>query len=361
MIIRTLLVYSAIALAGAITPPRSRLLSHAARRLRVPARPRMMAASEATIAIARTAGGGLGLEVSNDNLILAHEGQPELRVGDVIVAVDGTPLDGRYVGKVIDRSASAYEFTVSRESPASVPLLESAVYTFCAELFNPNVDAAEVDAESRARLLGIVRALEVLQATGSATAGDAPLLGFWKMVVGHGSGTVSGMSKMAQGDGCSLVAHWQCFTEASPPVQVVEVVADPLLTRHSVATLKGGLELTTDSDGHQATVETYDRLEVGNELVSADILKCERVSTYLSEQLRIVRPRPQGGADADANPEFYAYWRTTAEAAQTEILRLADAPLGGDDLPGGGSADEDVPRWAQARNDGYEAETSAIP
>jgi hypothetical protein len=325
-----------------------------------------LATSELSVPISRGPT-GLGLEVSNENLVLSAPGQPGLRVGDLIVGVNGQALGGKYVGTALDPAATSLDFAVSRESPASAPLLESAVYTMAAELYSPNLLADGVSEASRARLLGLMGALEALGA--SMSPRSASPLGFWKMVAGVGNAASGGMSGMAAGDGCRLVAHWQMLGDKEPSAQVVEVVADPLLRRHAVAALKGALV-----DG----AERYGRLEVGGALASSTVVTFARATVYLSDAMRLVRVGTAGEAVAGATTagaappaELYAYWRTSADVAQAEIARLAEAPIDSTDpadpfaRSGGAGAEDDesnLPRWARvSRDDGYDEVESGIP
>ena len=73
--------------------------------------------------------GGLGIEVDNNNVVGSNSGNinPDLLVGDRIVAVDGLSVDGQYVGKVLDASKAEYIFTVVRGGQSAVLALENVL------------------------------------------------------------------------------------------------------------------------------------------------------------------------------------------------------------------------------------------
>ena len=335
------------------------------------------APEELTVTVRRGAGGGLGLEVSNANLVLLQAGQPDLRFGDIIVGVNGTPLAGGYVGKALDPAASEYAFTVSRRSAEAAPELEAALRGFGAKLFSPNLDAPEVDGATRARVEGVLAALEAIgTAIAPAQPSDA-LLGFWKLLFASGRSAARGLTGMAQGAGCEVVAHWQALSAAKPTAQIVEVIADPLLRRHAVAALKGsaapaGADAAPAApDGTDTvrpvcvTLETYQRLELDGAPMSESTLALPRTTTYLSAALRVVRFDSAGGGDAAGTAEVAAYWKTTPEEASAEIKRLAAEPLGGSAAAAadGGNSDDEMPLWERRRREDaqYDADASGIP
>lgn len=402
MLLLALGARSGLGLSGWRTPSASPLLrAPSARAAPRPARmcaPALPGPEELTVTVRRGPNNALGLELSDANLVLLQLGQPELLVGDIIVGLNGAPLDGRYVGGVLDPAASAYEFAVSRRSAAAAPELELALRGFGAELFRPDVDAQEVDETLRAR---VARVLAALEAIGAATAPADPAeasLGFWKLLLCRGSSARSGLSGASGAIGCELVAHWQALGTDDPQAQVVEVIADPLLRRHTVAALKGtraaadraadgaaaaALAALAASGGPSpvcATTETYDRLEMNGSPMRSAPLPLGRACTYLSPSLRIVRfdsaaavaaaaeVSGQGGAavgvegDGAAELEVAAYWRTTAEEAGKEIGRLAAAPLDSGGM-GPDGADEELPLYERRRMQDaeFEAESSSIP
>jgi hypothetical protein len=161
--------------------------------------------------------------------------------------------------------------------------------------------------------------------------------------------------------GNELIAAWQCFGEADP-VQNVEVIADPTLGRHTVATLKG--KFASTGGGSECVTldeEKYNMcLESGNPR-DTEKRTYARKCTYLSSSLRIVRPATEG-----PSPELCAYWRTTPEAAMEEIGQLAEQTVRKD---GGGGAYEDeddgMTTWERRQrevdSDNAQTEDSGIP
>lgn len=367
----------------------SRLLHAAPARAVTTAR---MAAStgpeELVVKVRRGADNGIGIEVSNANLILLQLGQPDLLVGDIIIGLNGTPLEGKYVGSVLDPAASEYDFTVSRRSAAAVPELEMALRGFGADLYRPDIDGPEVDEKTRVRVERVIAALEAVGAATAPADPTAAQLGFWKMVLCRGLSARSGLTGTAGDASCQMVAHWQALGTEDPQSQIVEIIADSLINRHSVAALKG----TSRKDGDDetaaaalaaiaaaegpppvgATTEAYDRFELNGTPMRDPMIKLGRVTTYISESLRIVRfnsahsaaqagaPMAEGAGSAEAaGLEVAAYWKTTAEQAGAEIGRLASAPLDPSEV----SEDDEMPLWERRRLEDleYEADASGIP
>mmetsp|Transcript_11167 Transcript_11167/g.29206 ORF Transcript_11167/g.29206 Transcript_11167/m.29206 type:complete len:338 (-) Transcript_11167:160-1173(-) len=289
--------------------------------------------------------GGLGLELSDANLVVSQSGQPELRIGDIVVAVDGVELAGKYLGSVIDQAAGEYVFTVSREPKASAAALEMALRGLGADLYSPNLD--DVDAAPtpavRARVMAVLGALEALGTQVAPADANTERLGFWKLLLGEGAVVNDGFSGMCAMPGVELIAQWQCFGEGEgmPQLQTVEIVADPLLGRYCVATLKGTFESEASGECVSVDAERYSRLVLDGAPQSSNPRTFSRTCTYLSASLRIVRP-------ADREKEFCAYWRTSPQAATAEIGQLADKPI----RSSGGvgrrvDEDDSMPMWQQ--------------
>mmetsp|Transcript_9048 Transcript_9048/g.24900 ORF Transcript_9048/g.24900 Transcript_9048/m.24900 type:complete len:352 (+) Transcript_9048:1-1056(+) len=338
------------------------LLCATARAARVPLRARLpryfvrMGAAERSVSVSRGPG-GLGIEVNSDNLIVSSTADG-LSVGDVVTAVDDEPLAGRYVGKVLSPESSEFTFTISRDPAVSTPLLERALLGLGTDLEQPAIE--EIGAEERERVIGVVGALEEMAAGVAPVDVGAAVQGFWKLLLGSGLPSATGLSGMGGNAGCTFVAQWQGFSEAEPTAQVVEIIADPLLGRHAVAALKGSLDLqdapALSDDGERGGLallsEHYTRLEVGGALAGNEGKSVSNLCTYVSDQLRICRPE-------EADGEFSCFWRTTPEAAQMEIGTLSEAPVGG---AAARDEEDDMPRWARRDwdDDGPEA-LSDIP
>ena len=61
--------------------------------------------------------GSFGIDVDQDNTVAYNSGavNPELLLGDVIIAVNGEALDGRTVGSVLGSKEAPYTFTIERD------------------------------------------------------------------------------------------------------------------------------------------------------------------------------------------------------------------------------------------------------
>lgn len=66
------------------------------------------------ISVVRGEGGGLGIDVDKSNVIQASSGQKDLKVGDRVIAIDGTPLGSKFVAQGLEPGKADYTFTIER-------------------------------------------------------------------------------------------------------------------------------------------------------------------------------------------------------------------------------------------------------
>ena len=319
--------------------------------------------------------GALGIEVDGSNVVATNSGQPGLKVGDVIVAVDGEYLDGRRLGQVIKRK-DQYVFTVRRNARAAAASLEAVLASMARSA--PVSGKALTTFDDLANGLGakafsIVTTLEEAFAAGPPPTEEAlytsegGLLGFWRLrLTTDAALATNGFTGFGAAPLCLLHASFALIqTAKEPSAQLVEVIGQQNVGQHVIAALKGGWGVQLLSEAPRlALAEAYPRLEFGGSLqLDAPTLELTRLCTYLGNELRIMRgPSPvktgstgagEGGPGGDepSAKHVYLYERQSAEAAQGDIGRLLDLPV---PRPAPTSLDDldDVPYWARRSSGG---------
>ena len=79
------------------------------------------------VTVRRTPEGGLGIQVDEANTVASCPGQPDLAIGDRIVAINGEQLGRRYLAEVLPppaEFASVYLFTVERQAADAMDSME---------------------------------------------------------------------------------------------------------------------------------------------------------------------------------------------------------------------------------------------
>jgi len=319
--------------------------------------------------------GALGIEVDGSNVVATNSGQPGLKVGDVIVAVDGEYLDGRRLGQVIKRK-DQYVFTVQRNARAAAASLEAVLASMArsAPVSGKALTTFDDLADGLgAKAFSIVTTLEEAFAAGPPPTEEAlytsegGLLGFWRLrLTTDAALATNGFTGFGAAPLCLLHASFALIqTAKEPSAQLVEVIGQQNVGQHVIAALKGGWGVQLLSEAPRlALAEAYPRLEFGGSLqLDAPTLELTRLCTYLGNELRIMRgPSPvrtvrtgagEGGPGGDepSAKHVYLYERQSAEAAQGDIGRLLDLPV---PRPAPTSLDDldDVPYWARRSSGG---------
>lgn len=329
-----------------------------------------------TIDVSRVQG-ALGIEVDGSNVVATNSGQPGLKVGDVIVAVDGEYLDGRRLGQVIKRK-DQYVFTVRRDARAAAASLEAVLASMARSApvsGNALTTFDDLPDGLGAKAFSIVTTLEEAFAAGpppteeALYASEGGLLGFWRLrLTTDAALATNGFTGFGAAPLCLLHASFALFqTAKEPSAQLVEVVGQQNVGHHVIAALKGGWGVQLLSEAPRlALAEAYPRLEFGGSLqLDAPALELTRLCTYLGNELRIMRGPStvrtgmgagEGGLGGEPPGEppakhVYLYERQSAEAAQGEIGRLLDLPV---PRPAPTSLDDldDVPYWARRSSGG---------
>jgi len=323
-----MLAFSIVTLGFTAPPPRSM------RRAAAPPRPSALlsaasAAPPLEVKVRRTAEGGLGIEVDETNMVASCAGQPDLEVGDRVIAVDGEALGERYLSKALTPGMQEYSFTVERQADAASMETLLARLTTQAEASANGLDGLADDEVLAGKISKLAAALEATAAT--AAADEEAMRGFWRLcfVAGAMADGLTGFGAMTSTyAACQFVA----FSDAAPRAQVVEVIGDLNLGSTTVAALKGDYELR-DDDGAATLACNFDRLEYAGAMQSADVMTVVESVTFVGERLRLGR----------CNGELRCYARCDAAAAQTEIGRLLAAPV-----RRGAAGSDALPRWERA-------------
>ena len=316
------------------TAPPSR--STVARRAAAPPRPSstLLSATSAAppleIKVRRTAEGGLGIEVDETNMVASCAGQPDLEVGDRVIAVDGEALGGRYLSQALKPGLQEYSFTVERLADAAS--MESILARLTAQAeasANGGLDGLATDEVLAGKICKLAAALEAVAEP--AAVDDGAMRGFWRLCFAAGE-MADGLTGFGAMSSTYAACQFVAFSDSAPRAQVVEVIGDLNLGSTTVAALKGDYELR-DEDGAVALACSFDRLEYAGAMQSADVMTVVESVTFVGEQLRLGR----------CNGELRCYARCDAAAAQTEIGRLLAAPV-----RRGAAGSDALPRWERA-------------
>lgn len=325
------------------------------------------------VVVARGAEGGLGVVVDQDNVVVTVTSQPSLQVGDVIIAVDGTPLEG-FIGKsgLLAPGTPEYTFSIVRQGAAgATSSLELNLLKLCKEADDLRRDDRRAQFEGRLfgllcmesldegaeefgeRAESLVASLEAasLPPASADALGESLNSGFWKLALTSSAQVAKeGVTKYGAAPYCTVLASFQAFLPSEPTAQCVEVVANSNIGASKTAALKGSWQL--DAADAAGAIESYDRLEYdGAPSFQEEPIEARWVCTYLSDSMRIVRMAPSpagaqqelGAPTRDGAAEWRVYSKMDPWKAQEEIGRLLERPV----PRGRGDSLDDMPDWAR--------------
>ena len=338
-----------LSVSALITPLRPRCGS-ALRPSVAPARAAVVRCAEGEsldVAVARNPKGGLGILVDQENTVVTTE-QPLLKIGDVVVGVDGELCNRRPLAECLTPGASEYTFSILRPSAAqAADSLEKVLFNFVKEQTTntPGIlcFAGEYDDEnaqrSAERAEKLVASLEESAATGGAMPTDEVLgtalrSGFWRLLlVSDPTIARGGVTGYGLGPMCRVLGSYQAFIDIKEEqtAQVVEVIANANLGTSNVAALKGAWQLDYDAGTEVGlatssigVAERYERTEYGGQPeIDAPTVTNGWACTYLSRRLRVCRLREAG----DGAGVWRVYAHLPADRAQDEIGRLMALPV----------------------------------
>lgn len=182
----------------------------------------LCAAGPIDVVVRRGDGGGLGVLVDQDNVVVTVTAQPGLQVGDVIVGVDGEPLSGRSVGQALAPGKAEYLFSITRPSADVVAAsLERVLLQLVrdASASPPKLLCFADDDEQAARAETLVTGLEEAAAAAGGPAGGDALggvlrSGFWRLALVSDAATArGGLSGYGLAPFCSVMASFQAFID----------------------------------------------------------------------------------------------------------------------------------------------------
>ena len=328
------------------------------------------------VLVARGSEGGLGVVVDQDNVVVTVTSQPSLQVGDIILAVDGTPLEG-FIGAsgLLTPGTPEYTFSIRRQGASgAASSLELNLLKLCKEADDLRRDDRRAQFEGR--LVGL-RCMESLEEFGGSEAfgeraeslvasleaaslppassdalGESLNSGFWKLALTSSPQVAKeGVTKYGAAPYCTVLASFQAFLPSEPTAQCVEVVANSNVGASKTAALKGNWR--ADDDDAAGAVESYDRLEYdGAPMFQEEPIEAKWRCTYLSETMRVCRvtsapataPQELGAPTRDGpGEEWRVYVKMDPWKAQEEIARLLDRPV----PRGRGDSLDDMPDWAR--------------
>ncbi|KAL1520117.1 hypothetical protein AB1Y20_023589 [Prymnesium parvum] len=313
-------------------------LLSAAHALRLPATPslppRRHAAPRAStpplsrldLPVLRDARGSFGVDVDQHNTVAANAGapNPSLRLGDVIVAVNGEPLGGRAAASLLAAAPPPYVLTVERDGSAAPAALERLLLQLADEAPRGAAGLPTFDALPRGLGGAALALVGALEERGGGVALAAGLRGFWKLrLTSEAALAAEGLSGFGGAPYCAAAAQFQLFGgggEGTPALQTVELVANAKVGGHQLAALKGAFELAPP-----VVEEVYTRLEFAGAAQPGGAAVVRRAEcTYLSARLRICRAAAAAEGEAAA---VSVYVRQELEEAQAEIAALLEAPV----------------------------------
>lgn len=292
---------------------------------------------EMEVVVMRSAGGSLGIEVDNSNIIGSNAGQPGLLVGDKILAVDGEALGDKYVGQALAPGTESFVFTVLRGGENSVGSL-SRVLTMLLEEAGINDPTGRVctfltpTSAAHEKIQEVVQAIELSVSPSLAkqpseenwyaglSVDTASMDGYYKLVYTTDDSFTpekGGDTGLGARPFSSTKAHFQCFQQEDPKCKVVEIIANSNLATHKLGSRTGDY-LT---DGALVT-ENFNRLEYAGGLENTKPFANTMVWTVLRDDYRICR-------SASDSRALRVYQRRTLAEVQAEITAWVEAKVNG--------------------------------
>ena len=299
------------------------------------------------VSVRRTPEGGLGIQVDETNTVASCPGQPDLAIGDRIVAINGEQLGRRYLAEVLPppaEFASIYLFTIERGSADAMDSMERRLERLTEMASADTLAELAKDEVLTSKIVLLAEALEAAAEPQPEAAVAEALRGFWRLAFTNGT-MAEGLTGYGTLPMCYVSGLFSAFTETKPDkpdvptAQLVEVVADRNMGSSNVAALKGDWEVlppaTLEGRGLFDIAATYSRLEYAGSPTRADVTRVTETCVFLGESLRV----------GWCNGAVMVYQRSDPATAQREIARLIDLRVQRD---GQKATRDDIPRWEQA-------------
>jgi hypothetical protein len=299
------------------------------------------------VSVRRTPEGGLGIQVDETNTVASCPGQPDLAIGDRVVAINGEQLGRRYLAEVLPppaEFASIYLFTIERGSADAMDSMERRLERLTEMASADTLAELAKDEVLTSKIVLLAEALEAAAEPQPEAAVAEALRGFWRLAFTNGT-MAEGLTGYGTLPMCYVSGLFSAFTETKPDkpdvptAQLVEVVADRNMGSSNVAALKGDWEVlppaTLEGRGLFDIAATYSRLEYAGSPTRADVTRVTETCVFLGESLRV----------GWCNGAVMVYQRSDPATAQREIARLIDLRVQRD---GQKATRDDIPRWEQA-------------
>jgi hypothetical protein len=179
-----------------------------------------MAASSGTttieVTVRRSADGGLGIQVDETNTVASCPGQPELAIGDRIVALNGEELGGRYLAEVLPQ-ADQYTFAIQRDS-ADAGSMERRLQRLTEQVSADTLLELSKDEVLTGKIVLLAEALEAEAEPQPEAAVAEALRGFWRLAFTNGT-VAAGLTGYGSLPFCYVSGLFSAFTEKGPPAE----------------------------------------------------------------------------------------------------------------------------------------------
>jgi hypothetical protein len=186
------------------------------------------------VSVRRTPEGGLGIQVDETNTVASCPGQPDLAIGDRVVAINGEQLGRRYLAEVLpppDQFASIYLFTIERGAADAMDSMERRLERLTEMASADTLAELAKDEVLTSKIVLLAEALEAAAEPQPEAAVAEALRGFWRLVFTNGT-MAEGLTGYGTLPMCYVSGLFSAFTETKPDkpdvptAQLVEVVAD---------------------------------------------------------------------------------------------------------------------------------------
>ena len=186
------------------------------------------------VTVRRTPEGGLGIQVDETNTVASCPGQPDLAIGDRIVAINGEQLGRRYLAEVLPppaEFASVYLFTVERQAADAMDSMERRLERLTEMASADTLAELAKDTVLTSKIVLLAEALEAAAEPQPESAVAEALRGFWRLAFTNGT-MAEGLTGYGTLPTCYISGLFSAFTEAKPdkpdvPTAQVRVSPNP--------------------------------------------------------------------------------------------------------------------------------------
>ena len=170
------------------------------------------------VTVRRTPEGGLGIQVDETNTVASCPGQPDLAIGDRIVAINGEQLGRRYLAEVLPppaEFASVYLFTVERQAADAMDSMERRLERLTEMASADTLAELAKDTVLTSKIVLLAEALEAAAEPQPESTVAEALRGFWRLAFTNGT-MAEGLTGYGTLPTCYISGLFSAFTEAKP-------------------------------------------------------------------------------------------------------------------------------------------------